>query len=318
MNTKIKTIFAASLAVLAASCTDLDVSLDSQYPQYPGTEEAMESKMAGIYFQMRDCFGRRFMESQALSSDEFTSQAFSGGWVDSHAYAYTTLHNFNAEMATIDWMNVLGEGVVKANEVIDATGADEKYVASARAIRAYFTYLEMDNFGDAPIVDKAYCEEHGVNIEDRQPRAEVAKWLESELLAVADKLPEETTGENYGKPNKYMAYGLLARLYINWPVYTAASVDQYDAANYSKEKLNDCVAACDKIIESGKFDLGPIDYRFKFAPNNTELVENGQIKDFIYVMPYHTLDATGMQYGRSHSYKDIKSMNPCLLWNKNV
>ena len=54
MNTKIKTIFAASLAVLAASCTDLDVSLDSQYPQYPGTEEAMESKMAGIYFQMRD------------------------------------------------------------------------------------------------------------------------------------------------------------------------------------------------------------------------------------------------------------------------
>ena len=316
MNTKIKTIFAASLAVLAASCTDLDVSLDSQYPQYPGTEEAMESKMAGIYFQMRDCFGRRFMESQALSSDEFTSQAFSGGWVDSHAYAYTTLHNFNAEMATIDWMNVLGEGVVKANEVIDATGADEKYVASARAIRAYFTYLEMDNFGDAPIVDKAYCEEHGVNIEDRQPRAEVAKWLESELLAVADKLPQETTGENYGKPNKYMAYGLLARLYINWPVYTAASVDQYDAANYSKEKLNDCVAACDKIIESGKFDLGPIDYRFKFAPNNTELVENGQIKDFIYVMPYHTLDATGMQYGRSHSYKDIKSMNPAYYGTK--
>lgn len=59
-----------------------------------------------------------------------------------------------------------------------------------------------------------------------------------------------------------------------------------------------------------KFELGPIAYRFKFAPNNTDLVESGQIKDFIYVMPYHTLNATGMQYGRSHSYKDIKSMNP--------
>jgi len=309
MKLNIKTLFAASLATLAVSCTDLDVPVDSQYTKYPGTEEAIVSKMAGIYFQMRDCFGRRYMEAQALASDEFTALSFSGNWLDSYAYANTSLHNFTTECATIDWMNVLGEGVVKANEVIDSD-ADPKYIAAARAIRAYFTYLEMDNFGDAPIVDKAYCEANSVDITARQPRADVAKWIESELLAVADQLPEETTGENYGKPNKYMAYGLLARLYINWPVYTAASVDQYEAANYSNEKLNACVEACDKIISSGKFALGPVAYRFKFGPNNSELVENGQIKDFIYAMPYHTLNATGMQYGRSHSYKDIKTLKP--------
>ena len=28
------------------------------------------------------------------------------------------------------------------------------------------------------------------------------------------------------------------------------------------------------------------------------------------MMPYHTTDATGMQYGRSHSYKDIKNLKP--------
>lgn len=309
MKLNIKTLFAAGLAALAVSCTDLDVPVDSQYTKYPGTEEAIVSKMAGIYFQMRECFGRRYMEAQALSSDEFTALSYSGNWLDTYAYANTSLHNFTDECATIDWMNVLGEGVVKANEVIDSD-ADPKYVAAARAVRAYFTYLEMDNFGDAPIVDKVYCEKNGVDITARQPRADVAKWIESELLAVADQLPEETTGENYGKPNKYMAYGLLARLYINWPVYTAASVDQYDAANYSNEKLNACVEACDKIINAGKFALGPAAYRFKFAPNNTELVEKGEIKDFIYVMPYHTLDATGMQYGRSHSYKDIKKLAP--------
>lgn len=75
-----------------------------------------------------------------------------------------------------------------------------------------------------------------------------------------------------------MAYGLLARLYINWPVYTAPSVDQYEASAYSNEKLNDCVAACDKIISSGKFALGPVAYRFKFGPNNTELVEKVRSK----------------------------------------
>lgn len=312
MRLNIKTLFAASLATLAVGCTDLNVPVDSQYIVYPSTEEAAISKMAGVYFCMRDCFGRRYMEAMELSSDEFTALSFSGNWLDSYAYANTSLHNFTEEQATIDWMNVLGEGVVKANEVIDVLdeNSGSQNLAAARAIRAYFTYMEMDCFGDAPIVDKKYSEKNGTDISARQPRADVARWIESELKAVADQLPEETTGENYGKPNKYMAYGLLARLYLNWPVYTAASVDQYDASNYSNEKLNDCVAACDKIISSGKFELGPVAYRFKFGPNNTELVQSGQIKDFIYAMPYHTLNETGMQYGRGHSYKDVKSLKP--------
>ena len=312
MRLNIKTLFAASLATLAVGCTDLNVPVDSQYIVYPSTEEAAISKMAGVYFCMRDCFGRRYMEAMELSSDEFTALSFSGNWLDSYAYANTSLHNFTEEQATIDWMNVLGEGVVKANEVIDVLdeNSGSQNLAAARAIRAYFTYIEMDCFGDAPIVDKKYSEKNGTDISARQPRADVARWIESELKAVADQLPEETTGENYGKPNKYMAYGLLARLYLNWPVYTAASVDQYDASNYSNEKLNDCVAACDKIISSGKFELGPVAYRFKFGPNNTELVQSGQIKDFIYAMPCHTLNETGMQYGRGHSYKDVKSLKP--------
>ena len=133
------------------------------------------------------------MEAQALSSDEFTALSYSGNWLDTYAYANTSLHNFTDEYATIDWMNVLGEGVVRANEVIDSH-TDPKYVAAARDVRAYYTYLEMDNFGDAPIVDKVYCEKNGVDITARQPRADVAKWIESELLAVAHQLPEETSG----------------------------------------------------------------------------------------------------------------------------
>ncbi len=309
MNTKIQILFAAGLGMLAASCTDLDVPVESQYTSYPSSEEAVEAKMAGIYFQMRDCFGRRYMEGMELSSDEYTALSYSGNWVDSYAYSNATYHNFNAENATIDWMNVLGEGVVKANEVIESD-ADAKYIAAARAIRAYFTYIEMDCFGDAPINDAAYCEENGFTLGDRQPRAEVAKWIEKELLAVYNDLPTETTGDNYGKPNKYMALGLLARLYINWAVYTASDIATFDANTATNEKLADCVSVCDQIINSGVFALGPDPYRFKFSYDNTERVEAGTIKDFIYAMPYHTTEATGMQYGRSHSYKDIKKLNP--------
>lgn len=307
MKTNIKVLFAAAISVLTVGCTDLDVPVESQYTSYPNSEAALEAQLSGIYFQMRDCIGRRYMEAMALSSDEYTSVAYGGNWYDGGAYAHPSLHNFNYEDATIDWMTVLASGVVKANEVIDSE-ADDSYKAPARAMRAYFTYIMMDGWGDVAINDSKLADQ--IDLEERQPRADVARWIESELKEIIPMLTTETTGENYGKPNKYMAQALLAKLYINWPVYTAASVESYDAATAQNEKLDECIAVCNEIINSGKFELGPDAYRFKFASDNTERVQNGTIKDFIYAMPYHTTEATGMQYGRSHSYKDIKNLNP--------
>jgi hypothetical protein len=296
----------AGLAAVAVGCTDLDVPVESQYTSYPSNDEALEAQMAGIYFQMRGCFGRRYNEAMSLSSDEWTAVSYGGGWYDSGAYAHPSLHNFNYADATLDWMGDLGSGVVKANEVID-NSTDVKYVAPARAMRAYFTFLMMDCWGDAPIVDNSRTD---IDKELRQPRAEVAKWLESELKEIIPQLTTEVAGDNYGKPNKYMAQALLAKLYINWAVYTADAVENYDAATAKNEKLDECISVCNDIIKSGQFELGPDPYRFKFSYDNTERAMNGTIKDFIYVMPYHTTEATGMQYGRSHSYKDIKNCKP--------
>ena len=303
MKKNIKTFVAAGLAVLATGCTDLDVKVDSLYTTAPGSEAAVEANMADIYFQMRGPFGRRYMEAMALSSDEWTSVAYGGGWVDGGAYAHPSLHAYSKEDATIDWMGELGKGIVKANEVIDSETADEKYKVSARAMRAFFEFIMMDCWGDVPIVDHSRKD---LDIELRQPRAEVAKYIESELLDIVPKLPTELNSDTYGKPTKYMAQALLAKLYINWPVYTADSVQNYDAATARNEKLQTCINVCNAIINSGKFNLGSMAYRFKFGPNNTAL----NVEDFIYVMPYDTYDATGMQYGRAKSYKDVKSLKP--------
>lgn len=302
MKTYIKTFVTASLALLATGCTDLNVDIDSQYTQYPANEVAVEAQMAGIYSQMRDCLGRRYMEAMTLSSDEHTAVSYGGNWYDSGAYAHPSLHAFTPEDATLDWMGVLGSGIVKANEVIDSE-ADEKYKVMARAMRAYFMFVEMDCWGDVPIVDNSLGDP---NVADRKPRADVARYIEKELLAIIPQLPTEVSGDNYGRPSRYMAEALLAKLYINWPVYTADAVENYDAATARNEKLADCIKMCDDIIRSGKFSLGSMAYRFKFAPDNT----SRKVEDFIYVMPYDTYDAQGMQYGRSHNYKDIKTMKP--------
>ena len=307
MKSKIKIWVATGVALLTASCTDLNTPVDSQYTQYPNSSVALDAQMTGIYNQLRDCLGRRYMEAMELSSDEMSAVSYSGGWVDGGVYAHPSLHTYSYTDATLDWMTLLGTGCVKANEVINSEASDS-IKSMARAMRAYFTFIMMDGWGDAPIIDETYVAKNlpNADVRDRQKRADVAKYIESELLDIIPTLPTATGSSVYGKPSRWMAEALLAKLYINWPVYTAASVDQYDASTATNEKLDDCIKICDDIINSKKFNLGSMAYRFKFAPNNSDL----NVEDFIYAMPYDTHTATGMQYGRANSYKDVKSMRP--------
>lgn len=308
MKSNIKLMFAAGMMLLATGCTDLDVPLKSQYPSYPNSEVALNAQLNSIYSHFRGTLGRRFFEAMSLSSDEQTAVSYSGGWIDGGTYSHPSLHAFSYEDNTIDWMGELGKGCVKANEVINSD-VDDKYKMPARAMRAYFEFLMMDCWGDAPILDVTV---EGNDMNKRQPRAIVAKYLEKELLEIIPHLSTDASEGRNGIPNKYMAQALLAKLYINWPVYMAASVDKYDASSATNEKLDACISICDDIINSGKFNLGSMAYRFKFDPNNSAL----NVEDFIYAMPYDTYTATGMQYGRANSYKDIKSMNPSYFGMK--
>ena len=304
MKTNIKGLFLAGLAAMAVGCTNLDVDVDSQYTEYPTNDIAVEAKMADIYYHFSGVLGRRYMEQMCLSSDEWTAASYGGGWYDGGAYAHPALHNYTYEDATLDWFGTVTEGISKANKAIIDLGGSEAgaAIAPARAIRAYFHWIIMDLWGDVPILDR--IPEDGEAI-DRKPRAEVAKWIESELLAAIPDLTEEVSANTYGKPTKWMAKALLAKLYINWAVYTASAVENYDAASAKNEKLADCIAQCNDIINSGKFNLGSMSYREKFSYNN-----GPQVEDFIYAMPYDTQTRQGMQYGRSRCWKNIKKMNP--------
>lgn len=304
MKANIKSIFSVCAAALIAGCTDLNVEVESQYTEYPSDNEiAVEAKMADVYYQLRGTFGRRYMEVMSLSSDEYTAVSYGGGWYDSGAYAHPSFHNFTAEDATLDWMGNLTSGCTKANQIIRDLGGDEagEVIAPARAMRAYFHFIMMDCFGDAPILNKLISDGEYV---DRSPRKEVAEFIEKELLEIIPQLTDEVSSNTYGKPTKWMAMALLVKLYINWPVYTAESVDKYDASAYSNPKLNDCIDFCDKIIISGKFNLGSMTYQKKFGPDNGSHVE-----DFIYALPYDTYTEKGMQYGRARTWKAAKDVD---------
>ena len=102
MKTNIKIFFAAALTALTVGCTNLDVPVESQYTSYPTSEAAMEAQLSGIYFQMRGCYGRRYMEAMELSSDEYTAVSYGGNLYDKGEYAHPSIHSFAYEDASLD------------------------------------------------------------------------------------------------------------------------------------------------------------------------------------------------------------------------
>ena len=303
-------ISAGLLAMALTSCTDLNMAPNSQYTEDPSQNSGIdpmivvEAKMADVYYHLAGTLGRRYMEAQCLASDEFTPLAFAGGYYDSGTYAHQALHCSSPNDASIGWYDDVTAGITKANTILEelGSGASAQMKAPARAIRAYYTWILMDNYGDTPILDKVQAEG---SVVPRSPRKEVAEWIESELNDIIPALTDDVTENTYGKPTKWMAEALLAKLYINWPVYTAESVDQYDAATAANPKLDACIAACDDIINSGKFNLGSVDYLHKFSYDN-----GWQVEDFIYAIPYDAINRQGMQYARPRTFKDMKNLLP--------
>lgn len=303
-------ISAGLFAMVLTGCTDLDMSPNSQYTEDPSQNSGVdpmivvEAKMADVYYHLAGTLGRRYMEAQCLASDEFTSLAFAGGYYDSGTYAHQALHCSSPNDASIGWYDDVTAGITKANTILEelGSGASAQMKAPARAIRAYYTWILMDNYGDTPILDKVQSEG---SVVPRSSRKEVAEWIESELNDIIPALTDDVTENTYGKPTKWMAEALLAKLYINWPVYTAESVDQYDAATAANPKLDACIAACDDIINSGKFNLGSVDYLHKFSYDN-----GWKVEDFIYAIPYDAINRQGMQYARPRTFKDMKNLLP--------
>ena len=309
-----KLILSAGLfAVAITGCTDLDVNVESQYTQDPSENSGIdpmivvEAKMADVYFHLAGTLGRRYMEAQCLASDEFTALTFDGGYWDEGTYGHQATHNSYATDASLDWYYDVTAGITKANTILDelGSGASVKMTAPARAMRAYFTWILMDSFGDTPIMEKLFGEGEVV---ERSPRKDVALWIEKELTEIIPELTTDVTENTYGKPTKWMAQALLAKLYINWPVYTAEAPELYDATTAVNDKLDDCISVCDEIINSGKFNLGTgkyADYLHKFSYDNDWTCE-----DFIYAMPYDAINRQGLQYARPRSFKDLKNMLP--------
>lgn len=176
------------------------------------------------------------------------------------------LHQFNPTHSTYNQMwETFYSGISLANLTIyeienlpNKPANIAKILAELRVSRAFFLYNAMDAFGNIPL-DTAFIKAPGSV--KTNTRLEAFNYIEKELKQNISLLGDIT--DNKTRMNKYIGYTILAQLYINAQVYTGTP------------RWADAAAACDMVINSGKYSLSN-NYFDNFAaiqtPNENMLV----------------------------------------------
>jgi len=139
------------------------------------------------------------------------------------------------------------KNIPNAPEEVDKS----RFAAEARFCRALAYYTLLDLFGIPPFI----TEENWSITPSQLSRPDLFAWIEGELTEIREALPMARQGE-YGRADQATVDALLARMYLNAPVYIGT------------ERYTDCVAACNRIIASG----------YQLADNYAELfmADNGE------------------------------------------
>jgi starch-binding outer membrane protein, SusD/RagB family len=272
--------------VLTTSCTKLeerDVLYDRVTSDNFGQNDAeIISIIAAAYTNLYASFGSdgNIMCLQEVPSDEIVVPTRGPDWGDGGHWVRLKLHTYKPSDPKISgtW-DFLFKGVNTCNRVLSlleplGTPASQKFISELKALRAIYYYWLLDLYGNVPISTDFTETAPPAN----NTRQEVYDFVEQELLAALPDLQKTGPNDNstYGRVNYYTAQAALAKLYLNAEVYSGTP--QWDKA----------IAACDEIINSSVYALMP-EYSDNFKKENKGSTE------FIWVIPYDEIQATGFQ-----------------------
>ncbi|MDL2221992.1 RagB/SusD family nutrient uptake outer membrane protein [Parabacteroides sp. OttesenSCG-928-N08] len=278
MKTKISILLIACLALLCVNCTKL---YDTSYSeiiseQFEPTSEDLASIVGSAYVNWRQAllFWNSILRLQEVSSDQSVIPGRPNGWVDGGVHRLVFEHQWSTDHEVVNncW-NHLYAGINNCNRVlyqiesesIPVTEGKEATIAELKVLRASYYYMLCDIYGNVPIMTR-YDVEEGF-IPEQSTRAQVFEFIIKEVTENMAALSNESGGLFYGRFTQWAAWHLLAKMYLNAEVYTGTACWQ------------ECINACNKVIESGKFGLDA-SQRDVFATNNEGA------KEMIFALPF--------------------------------
>lgn len=258
----IKGIFFAGTLALGVSCTNLD---EEVLDGYVVPEKAGEGAIDPVQFLSTAYEGLRNFQGQGtmfalneMSTDALVGPTRGGDWDDAGVWRQIHVHTWGPDHNEVRgaWNQLLSQ-VNNCNLVIFSGSGSATQKAEARFLRAFYYYHVIDLFGQVP-----YREAGASSLEDPKvwSRSEATDFVISELEAIIADLPARTVGDP-GTANKDAAHFLLAKLYLNKGVFTAA--DAAGPYTFAPADMNKVVEHVDAINSS----LAP-DYWDNFKPTN--------------------------------------------------
>jgi len=274
------------LTVAFGGCTKLD---DENYTQlissqFNPTSQDLVALVGPAYGTWRTLMmgGSGVFRSNEISSDQTVIPARPNGWVDGGVYKRIHEHKWTAQESTSnDNWGVAYQGITNCNRIIyqiesgqiPVTQGKENILAEIRVLRASYYFVLLDAFGNVPIVTKFDVPEGF--LPEQSTRQQVYDFVIKEITESLPLLTDAVDKTTYGRfNNKWAAYHLLAKTYLNAQVYTG------------QPQWEKCLAACEAIIASGKFQL---------EANQRDLFKttNESSKEIIFAIPFDEIYATG-------------------------
>jgi len=296
---KLTTVLAGAIAFLlllvsGISCTKLDAKVYSVVPNanFWQTPQEIAAGIAPAYHAMTNIPNGNTFELNEASSDEMVIPIRGADWLDNNVHIQEWEHNWPDDHANNNgaWGDIFG-GITAVNftlSVVNSLATPPPTLSSINAelkvLRAYFYMQAMDLWGNVPLVTSYSTNPDSVKI---SKRADIYAFVLSEITSNIELLSTSNNATTYGRMNKWSAFALLARLYLNAEVYGGTT--GLAGLTAGPAQWTQCMAACDSVIMSGNFALNP-NYFDNFSPTNSNVipaVEN------IFVVPFDKVNIGG-------------------------
>lgn len=281
------------LAILGVVCTVLIMSscvklksksyTDVVAEDFAPTSDDLAALIGNCYSAWRSVYwtngGRVYWTIQEESGDAFVKacKANQSFCEDVHTFMAHHTWNANNDGAFLNVWLAAYDGINNCNRILDQASANKipldpdakaKLISELRVLRASYYFVLCDIFGNVPIVDK-YDVPEGF-LPQQSTRMEVYNFMVSEITESLPDLSDDKNAETYGRfNNKGAANALLAKIYLNAEVWSGTP------------KWNECIAACDAVINSGNYSLEPIQA-------NCFKIKNENSVESIFAIPFGT------------------------------
>lgn len=265
---------------ILGSCQKLNQPITTELTPsvYPQDSAQFISTSGPAYVALRGSYASEWLWQQSMSTEESILPARGGNWYNGAEFQQMHYHTWNKDnnILTSNWyycsaiIGTVNQELAILDAAAPASASKSTNLAELKMVRALAYFMMMDSWGNLPIDTVSGDFTAKANV----PRTQVFNFIEADIKSCLPYLNPATGVSTYGRANKYTAYALLAKMYLNAEYYTGTA--RYD----------DCIAACDGVINSGKYSVtASSNYLQMFYPTNGPSSPGSQ-DEFIFAIPY--------------------------------